>query len=153
MIKEYRVARNFCTSLFLRISDFLCFGRTNFCDYDRLVYLSGIYFLRFSKSTQYPALMIFSFLLSTCNRNTYFQVVIEQTWFLSTVFLYSKFKFENLLWSKFLREKCLWQFLFEGIYFCRLLEKLQKSQKFEQVKTNIWPWEALLCGTKFLDKY
>ena len=66
--------------------------------------------MRFSESTQYPALIIFSFLLSTCNRNTYFQtinqyfvvsewkrqVVIEQTRFLSTVFLCSEFKLENI---------------------------------------------------------
>ena len=63
--------------------------------------------------------------MSTCNRNIYFQtinqcfvvyrfvckrkrqVVIEQTRFLSTVFLCSEFKLENyLLWSKFLQEKC-----------------------------------------------
>ena len=29
---EYRVARNFCGSLILRIDDFLYFARTNFCD-------------------------------------------------------------------------------------------------------------------------
>ena len=28
----YRVAGNFCGSLFLRIGDFLCFVRINFCD-------------------------------------------------------------------------------------------------------------------------
>ena len=28
----YRVARNFCGSLFLRIGDFWCFAGTNFCD-------------------------------------------------------------------------------------------------------------------------
>ena len=73
-----------------------CFAGTNFCGFQR--------------STQYPALIIFSFLLSTCNRNTYFQainqyfvvsewkrqVVIEQTRFLSTVFLCSEFKLENI---------------------------------------------------------
>ena len=31
--------------------------------------------LRFSESTQYAALIIFSFLLSKCNRNTYFQTI------------------------------------------------------------------------------
>ena len=55
-------------------------------------------------------IIIFSFLLSTYNRNTYFQtinqyfvvsewkrqVVIEQTRFLSTVFLCSEFKLENI---------------------------------------------------------
>ena len=60
--------------------------------------------MRFSESTQFPALIIFSFLLSTCNRNTYYnttvcvrgEVVIEQTRFLSAVFLYSEFKLENI---------------------------------------------------------
>ena len=68
----------------------------------------------FSESTQYPALIIFSFLLSTCNRNTFFQtinqyfivyrfvyewnrqVVIKQTQFLSTVLLCSEFKLEDI---------------------------------------------------------
>ena len=50
----------------LRVGDFLCFTATNFCDKDRLVFLSGNYFLRCLGSTQYPALMVFSFLLSTC---------------------------------------------------------------------------------------
>ena len=36
------------------------------------------------------------------------KVVIEQTRFLSTVFLCSEFKLENIsLWGKFLRKKCL----------------------------------------------
>ena len=67
--------------------------------------------MRFSESTQYPAFILFSFLLSLCNGNTYFQtrnpqyfvvserkrqVVIEQTRFLSTVFLCSEFKLENI---------------------------------------------------------
>jgi len=85
------------------------------------LFFAGNLFLRFSESTPYPALTIFSFLLSTCNRNAYFQtilgqycglrqyfivypfvserkrqVVIEQTRFLSTVFLCSKFKSENI---------------------------------------------------------
>ena len=29
----YRVARNFCGCLFLRIGHFFCFAETNFCDY------------------------------------------------------------------------------------------------------------------------
>ena len=66
--------------------------------------------MRFSGSIQFPAFTLFSFLLSTCNGNTYFQtrnqyfvvserkrqVVIEQTRFLSTVFLCSEFKLENI---------------------------------------------------------
>ena len=30
----YRVARNFCGCLFLRIGHFFCFAETNFCDYN-----------------------------------------------------------------------------------------------------------------------
>ena len=37
----YRVARNFCWSLFFRIGDFLCFAGINFCDLDKLVFLAG----------------------------------------------------------------------------------------------------------------
>ena len=43
---------------------------------------------------------------------------------------------EYLLLSKFLREKCLWQFSFAGTYFCRSLEKSQKSQKLEFTKNS-----------------
>ena len=33
-----------------------------------------------SESTQYPALIIFSFLSSTCNRNTYFQTILRYSY-------------------------------------------------------------------------
>ena len=59
----------------MRIGDFLCFAGTNFCGYGGLVFLAKHYFLGFLESTQYPALIIFSFLLSTCNRNTYFLTI------------------------------------------------------------------------------
>ena len=72
----YCVAGNVCGSLFLQIGNCLCFAGTNFCDKNRLVFLAGNQFLRFSQSTQYPALIIFSLLLSTCNRNTYFQTIL-----------------------------------------------------------------------------
>ena len=71
--------------------------------------------MRFSESTQYPEVIICLFLLSTCNRNTCFQtininqyfvvserkmkVVIEQTRFPGTVFsvfLRSEFKLGNI---------------------------------------------------------
>ena len=38
-IVYYRVARDFCGSLCLRIGDFLCFAEINFYDKDRLVFL------------------------------------------------------------------------------------------------------------------
>ena len=37
--------------------------------------LIGINFCNFQKVTQYPALIIFLFLFSTCHRNTYFQTI------------------------------------------------------------------------------
>ena len=37
----YRVALNFCGSLILRLGDFLGFAGTNFCDWERLVFLTG----------------------------------------------------------------------------------------------------------------
>ena len=43
-LTEFRVSRvalNFCGTLFLRIGDFLCFAGTNFCDWEKLVFLSG----------------------------------------------------------------------------------------------------------------
>ena len=39
----YRLARNFCGSLFLRIADFLRFAGTNFCDFGQSGY-SFVYF-------------------------------------------------------------------------------------------------------------
>ena len=38
---EYRVTLNFCGSLILRIDDFLCFAGTNFCDWEKPVFLAG----------------------------------------------------------------------------------------------------------------
>ena len=47
---KYRVARNFCGSLFLQIGDFLCFAGTDFCDQDRLVFLArNLFFAIFKK--------------------------------------------------------------------------------------------------------
>ena len=68
------VARNFCGSLFLRIGDFF-------------VLRELIFATRTDWSTQYPALTIFSFLLSTSrviiwllstsNRNAYFKTILR----------------------------------------------------------------------------
>ena len=38
---SYRAALNFCGSLILRMGDFLCFAGINFCDWQKLVFLSG----------------------------------------------------------------------------------------------------------------
>ena len=59
----YRVARNFCGSLFLKIGDwrdFLCFAGTNFCDLDRLVFLTGNWFFCERKRVPGKSLTIFS---------------------------------------------------------------------------------------------
>ena len=58
------VAQNICGSLFLRIGDFF-------------VLRELIFTTRTDWSTQYPALTIFSFLLSTCNRNAYFKKILR----------------------------------------------------------------------------
>ena len=90
---------------------------------------------------------IFSFLLSTCNRNTYFQtinqyfvvsewkrqVVIEQTRFLSTVFSCGEFKLENIYSGV---NFCGRNVLFAGTYVCGSLEKPQKTQKLEPAKIS-----------------
>ena len=87
-------------------------------------------------STQYSALIIFSFLLSTCNRNTYYnttvcvrrEVVIEQTRFLSAVFLeniYSEVNFcgKNVCGNFYLRE----------LVFA---DRWKKTQKLEPAKIS-----------------
>ena len=88
--------------------------KNHFCG-DRLVlFLAGNYFLPFSGSTQYPVLIIFSFLLSTCIYKYVFsngttvcvyvkplntvlrQVAIEGTRFFTSAFFCSEFKLENI---------------------------------------------------------
>ena len=59
----YRVARNFCgLAIFCVLRELIDEIRTDW------FFLLGV-----SGSIQYTAFIIFSFLLSTCNRNTYFQ--------------------------------------------------------------------------------
>ena len=108
----------------MRISIYFC-GLATFCvlhepifairtDWFFLLEINFCDFQNMSKRTQHPALTIFSFLLSMCNRNIYFQtieqyfvvhrfvperkrqVVIEQTRFLSTVLLCSEFMLQNI---------------------------------------------------------
>ena len=40
-LKVNSVALNFCGSLILQMGDFLCFAGTNFCDWEKLVFLAG----------------------------------------------------------------------------------------------------------------
>ena len=99
------------------------FAGVYFCGLAIFYVLRELIFLRLGQigfssweSTQHSALTIFSFLFSTCNRNAYFlfyglhqyfivyrfvsehkrQVVIQQTRFLSTIFLRSEYKLENI---------------------------------------------------------
>ena len=117
----HTVGTKFFREVILRICDFLCFAGTNHLLLAQICFFAGNLFFAIFRKYPYPALTIFSFLLSTCNRNAYFQtilgqyyglrqyfivyrfvserkrqVVIEQTRFLSTVFLCSKFKSENI---------------------------------------------------------
>ena len=57
------MALHFCGSLILRIGVFLCFAGTNFCDWERLVFLAGKYFLSFSGSRFQIDLITFSFFI------------------------------------------------------------------------------------------
>ena len=108
----------------------------------------------------YPALTIFSFLLSTCNRNAYFQtilgqyyglrqyfivyrfvserkrqVVIEQTRFLSTVFLCSKFKSENIYSGvNFCGKMFCGDFYLRELIFVDRWKKRKNSKKLEPTK-------------------
>ena len=97
------MARNFCGSLhFFGLAIFLCSVRELiFVIKTDWFFLLGVDVLRFSESSQYYGMR------TLCKYNQYFvvyrfvserktQVVIEQTRFVSTVFLYSEFKSENI---------------------------------------------------------
>ena len=103
---------------------------------DRLVFLAGNKFLPFSGSNQYPVLIIFSFLISTCiykyvfsNRTTVCvyvkplytvlrQVAIERTRFFTSAFLFREFKLEkiysgvNVCWKNVCRNFYLRELMF-----------------------------------------
>ena len=141
----------------------------DFCDKDKLVFLAGNWFLRFSGSTQYQALIIFSFLLSTCNRNTYYflnnkpvfgcfvsgwkrQVAIEQTRFLILYFcvanlsqriFYSGVNFcGKNVWSNIY----LWQLIFADCWKNRKKLELAKilchTVGHDMIKCRVW---YILC--------
>jgi len=60
---------------FLRIGDFLCFEGTIFLRLGQIGFSCWELIFAISRKYQYPALIICSFLLSTCNRTTYFQTI------------------------------------------------------------------------------
>ena len=64
------------------------------------------------------------------------QVVIEQTWFLGTVFLGSEFKLKNIYSGVNFCGKNVCSNFFAGTYFCGSLEKPQKLQKLEPAKIS-----------------
>ena len=158
------MVRNFCGGLFLRSGDFLSFAETNsYVIWTEWFFWLGINFCNFQKepSTQHPALMTFSFLLNTCNRNTYFQtiwcvctlcktskfivyrflserkrqVVFEQTRFLSTVFLSSEFKLENIYsGANFCGKNVCGNFYLRELIFAD--RWAEKSQKLEPAKIS-----------------
>ena len=59
------VTLNFCGSLILGMGDFfcVCFAGTNFCDWEKLVFLAGNYFLRFSGTRLLFGITAFSILV------------------------------------------------------------------------------------------
>ena len=156
----HTVGTKFFREVILRICDFLCFAGTNQLLLAQICFFAGNLFLRFSESTRTQlALTIFSFLLSTCNRNAYFlgqyygvrqyfivyrfvserkrQVVIEQTRFLSTVFLCSKFKSENIYSGvNFCGKMFCGDFYLRELIFVDRWKKTQKSQKIRTHKIS-----------------
>ena len=71
-----RVARNFCGSLFLRIGDILCFAGTKFLRFGQSGFPCWDLILTIFRKYLVPSIekfSAFSFLVRTCNRNTYFQ--------------------------------------------------------------------------------
>ena len=106
-------------------------------------FLLGINFCNSQKvpSTQHPALIIFSFLLSTCIRNKHVailrypypmkpmrQIVIGQTRLLSTVFLCSDLKPENIYFGvNFCRKNVCGNFYLRELIFAK--KKIWKNRK------------------------
>ena len=95
--------------------------------------------MRFSESTQYPALIIFSFLLSTCNRNTYFQTILSVR----------QFQLENTVFTSGVnfRGKNFAVIFIWGNLFLRIAEKIAKirTHKISCPKVTAY---ALLDFTK-----
>ena len=125
----------FCRSLFLQIGDF-CFVLwglifvTNTTDF----LLPGINFCDFQKVPD-RALIIFLFLWSMCNRNTYFQTILQSaTRCLKPVIHHTMFCFCGKFKLDYLQNYSGLHFsgknviFFTGTYFCGSLEKSQKSQ-------------------------
>ena len=114
--------------------------------------------MRFSERTHYPALIIFSFLLSMCNRNTYFQtvnqyfvvyhfvsewkrqVVIEQTQFLST---------EYLLWVNFCRKNVYGNFYLRELI---IADHWKNHKHRKQGRYFLLFWEFFKNNAKFQGK-
>ena len=127
----------FCRSLFLQIGDF-CFvlwglifviNKTDF-----LFLLPGINFGDFQKVPDRP-LIIFLFLWSMCNRNTYFQTILQSaTRCLKPVIHHTMFCFSGKFKLDYLQNYSGLHFsgknviFFTGTHFCGSLEKSQKSQ-------------------------
>ena len=103
---------------------------------------------------------MFSFLLSTCNRNTTFsknttvcvpyvkpvfqQVVIEQTRFLSTVFLCSELKLDNIYSGVNFCGKMFAVIFICGNLFLRIAEKNRKNQNPQRFRATRYQVSALL---------
>ena len=103
---------------------------------------------------------MFSFLLSTCNRNTTFsknttvcvpyvkpvfqQVVIEQTRFLSTVFLCSELKLYNIYSGVNFCGKMFAVIFICGNLFLRIAEKNRKNQNPQRFRVTRYQVSALL---------
>ena len=105
-------------------------------------------FFAFFRKYQYPALIIFSFLLGTCNINTYFQiinqyfVVFGKLWLNRHDFLVLYFCVANLSWRIFTLEEIFAGKMFEVIFICgnlflRIAGKITKIEKIRSRKNFV----------------
>ena len=87
---NYRVARNFCGGLFLRIGDFLSFARINFATRTDWFFSLAINFCDFQKVPSTQHWWCFRFLLSTSNINSVTAFVCKTSYSLYTVLFLNK---------------------------------------------------------------
>ena len=152
----HTVGTKFFWEVILRICDFLCFAGTNHLLLAQICFFAGNLFLRFSESTRTQHWQYFRFywvraiemhiFKQYCGVRQYFivyrfvserkrQVVIEQTRFLSTVFLCSKFKSENIYSGvNFCGKMFCGDFYLRELIFVDRWKKRKNSKKLEPTK-------------------
>ena len=97
---------------FCRLAIFCVLRKLIFAIRTDWFFLLGIIFWRLSESTQYPALILFSFLLSRCTRTTYFKTILRCAYPMQNqYFIVNRFVSEQ-------KRQVNWHFDFLVPYFC-----------------------------------